>query len=294
MTIINSSIANNIPFVDFPAGIENFGTLKVSNSTISGNRPSFTHPGGPGGVLNVSGGTVELQNVILAGNVAASGFSPDCSGPITSLGNNIIGDPTGCDISLLPSDLTGDPGLGDFTDNGTPGNGHFPLLETSPAINAGNNELCLSNPVFHTDQIGNPRVGACDIGAIEFEPVPVLTVLLNVRPRSTENRINPKSNGLIRVAILSTGDFDPGSINQASLEFGPSQALAQGKGQLKDVNGDGQADLVLHFRTQDSGIQCGDTSVSITGQTVNGNPIKGSDAITTVGCRSVPGNGKKK
>ena len=109
-----------------------------------------------------------------------------------------------------------------------------------------------------------------------------------------ENPINPKSNGVIPVAILSTNSFDASTIDQASLRFGPGQALAEGNGHLEDVNGDGQLDLVLHFRTQDSGIQCGDTSVSITGQTLNGTPIQGSDSITTVGCKPVAGNQKKK
>ena len=60
------------------------------------------------------------------------------------------------------------------------------------------------------------------------------------------------------------------------------------------MNSDGLPDLVLHFRTQDAGVQCGDTSVSITGQTVNGISIQGSDSITTVGCKSVPTDRKKK
>jgi len=47
-----------------------------------------------------------------------------------------------------------------------PGHGHFPLLEGSPAIDAGNDAFCPS-----TDQLGQPRVGVCDIGAIEFQPV---------------------------------------------------------------------------------------------------------------------------
>jgi hypothetical protein len=84
--------------------------------------------------------------------------------PVNSLGTNLIGDPTGCAITLLPTDLTGDPGLGDFTDDGTPGNGHFPLLPGSPAIDAGNDAFCPP-----TDQLGQRRVGPCDIGAIEFK-----------------------------------------------------------------------------------------------------------------------------
>jgi hypothetical protein len=58
-----------------------------------------------------------------------------------------------------------------FTDNGRPGTGHFPLLPTSQAIEAGNDALCP-----RTDQLGRRRIGPCDIGAIEFrerdEPQP--------------------------------------------------------------------------------------------------------------------------
>jgi hypothetical protein len=109
---------------------------------------------------------------------------------------------------------------------------------------------------------------------------------------SAENPINPKSNGVIPVAILSTSSFDASSVDQASLRFGPDQALVEGNGQLDDVNSDSLPDLVLHFRTQDSGIQCGDSSASITGETVDGIPIQGSDTIRTVGCK--PNQGKKK
>jgi hypothetical protein len=82
------------------------------------------------------------------------------------------------------------------------------------------------------------------------------------------------------------GRVDASTVDQASVRFGMGQALPQGRGQLADVNGDGRVDLLLHFRTQDAGIQCGDTTVSITGQTLDGVPIQGSDAITTVGCNS--------
>src|SRR5262249_11217010 len=103
-----------------------------------------------------------LLNTLLARNTAGR-VGPDCSGTVTSLGTNLIGDPTGCTITLQPTDLTGDPGLDAFTDNGRPGNGHFPLLPTSQAIDAGNTAAC---PL--TDQLGQRRIGPCDIGAIRF------------------------------------------------------------------------------------------------------------------------------
>ena len=105
----------------------------------------------------------------------------DCEGALTSLGNNLIGNPAGCGINLQPSDLTGDPDLGAFIDDGAPGHGRFALLETSQAIDAGNNAACPP-----TDQLGTPRNGPCDIGAVEFYPV---------------------VNNLVSLANLST-DFD--------------------------------------------------------------------------------------
>ena len=120
---------------------------------------------GGGGLFNGDeGGTIMLQHSIVARNqTLAGGTGPDCLGPIISVGHNLIGDPTGCTITLQPSDLTGDPGLGDFTDDGTPGHGHYPLLAISPAIDAGDPATCSPH-----DQLSQPRMGPCDIGAIEF------------------------------------------------------------------------------------------------------------------------------
>jgi hypothetical protein len=106
-----------------------------------------------------------LQNTILALN--SSMVAPDCSGVVTSLGNNLIGDTTNCSITLQAGDLTGDPGLDAFTDDGTPGNGHYPLLAGSQAIDAGNDAVCPK-----TDQLGEKRHHPCDIGAIEVRDRP--------------------------------------------------------------------------------------------------------------------------
>jgi Right handed beta helix region len=160
MTILNSTIANNrssgpLSFSQ-GGGVSNFsGTLTILNSTIANNQA----PRGGGGL---AGSGFVLLNTILTRNTGQPG--PDCLGTVISQGNNLIGDPTGCTITLQPSDLTGAPGLDTFTDDGTPGNGHFPLLPTSQAIDAGNDAACP-----RTDQIGEPRVGPCDIGAIEFQ-----------------------------------------------------------------------------------------------------------------------------
>jgi hypothetical protein len=218
-------------------GISNSGTLTILNSTIAGN--SALGGGvifGGGGLSN--SGAVTMQNTILALNNNAND-PDDCSGPVTSLNHNLMGDPTGCAVALGPNDLTGDPGIGEFMDDGTPGNGHFPLLSDSAAIDRGNSQACPE-----TDQLGFPRLGDCDIGAIEF--LDKIMVAIEVRPRS----INPESRGRLRVAILTSELIDAATIKADSVRFGATGAEAPPVHfTLTDVDRDKDRDLVLHFET---------------------------------------------
>jgi hypothetical protein len=181
--IIDSAITDNSS--SFAAGgiaVGGLGNLTILNSTIAGNRSTGSGGGlvaGPAIIINSTiadnqaqggGGLVGigiapvLLNTLLARNTAVRpDHHHDCEGTVISLGNNLIGDTTGCTVTLQPTDRTGDPGLGAFTDNGTPGNGHIPLRRGSPAIDAGNEAACPAR-----DQLGRRRIGPCDIGAIEF------------------------------------------------------------------------------------------------------------------------------
>ena len=51
----------------------------------------------------------------------------------------------------------------------------------------------------------------------------------------------------------------------------------------EDADGDGDLDLVFHFRFVDTGIDCSEKRAILTGETFNGQAIKGSDYIRTVG-----------
>jgi hypothetical protein len=109
---------------------------------------------------------------------------------------------------------------------------------------------------------------------------------IDIKPGSDPNSINPKSKGVVSVAILTTETFDATTVDPLSVEFGPDGATeTHGKGHIEDVDEDGDLDLVLHFKTQETGIVCGDTSASLTGETFDGDPIEESYSVKTVGCK---------
>ncbi len=119
-------------------------------------------------------------------------------------------------------------------------------------------------------------------------------IKIDIKPGSFPNSINPKSSGVIPVAILSTGEFNATTkVNISSVRFGPRGAReSHNKAHFKqDVNDDGYPDLVLHFDIQDTGISCGNKSATLTGKTYDGMDIEGSDTIETVGCQGNGGGG---
>ena len=103
---------------------------------------------------------------------------------------------------------------------------------------------------------------------------------------SLRESINPKSKGKVSVAILTTATFDATTVDPSTVRFGATGTeAAPVHSTLEDVDGDGDIDMVLHFNTQDTGIVCGITSVSLIGETLSGQVIAGSDSINTVGCK---------
>ena len=139
------------------------------------------------------------------------------------------------------------------------------------------------------------QVGGCNVGQLPdwggslrvvTSPL-VSTVQIDIRPRSPSNKINPRSHGKVPVAILTTDMFDATTVDPTTVRFGRTGTEAVPvRSALKDFDEDGDLDLVLRFRTRATGIHCGDTSALLTGQTFGGQPIEGSDAVSTVGCRS--------
>jgi hypothetical protein len=146
-----------------------------------------------------------------------------------------------------------------------------------------------------------------------------MTVRIDVKPGSDENRINARSKGRVPVAILSSGESvetdeskTPGGPDASILTFGPfdpsnadPETIGIGPGQVpegvleaageelavtpvhvaptEDLNRDGIPDLILHFKTRDlcrAGLLAADvTEWVLSGETFEGEPFSGSDEI---------------
>jgi hypothetical protein len=129
------------------------------------------------------------------------------------------------------------------------------------------------------------------VGSEEL-PAPI-EVTIDIRPGESPNAVNPKNNGVVHVAILTTSvangdgaDFDPWDvIDPTTIAFGPGAAVPDQEPSAEDVDLDGDLDLLLRFRTQDTGVACGLTEMTLTALSFDEDSVVGSDSITTPGCR---------
>ena len=110
--------------------------------------------------------------------------------------------------------------------------------------------------------------------------------VIDIKPGSFPNSINPKSQGTTTVAILSTKEFDAlREVNRNSLTFGRAgdeHSLAFCNKNGEDVNSDGLLDLICHFNTNQTGFQTGDTKGILKGQSSAGFQILGLDSVQVV------------
>lgn len=138
----------------------------------------------------------------------------------------------------------------------------------------------------------NPSLG-CDGVVYDYTaggPPPALGVTIDIKPGSDPNSINCGNlDETVPVAILTGDGFDATTVDHATVEFeGATEAhVDRGSGEPRrheeDVDGDGDLDLVLHFRLGDTGLGCASTEGRLTGETIDGEAIEGSDAVRMVG-----------
>ena len=184
--------------------------------------------------------------------------------------------------------------VGDYTVSGDPNAAHGFLLQENAftMIDVPDSSGTVVNGINNSSQIVGEYKDADQRWHCFFAtPTPEqITVAVDIKPGSDANPINPRSNGKVPGAILTTNTFDATTVDAATVRLGATGAEAVPvRVAIEDVNHDGLSDLLLHFNTQDTGIECGATSASLTGQTFSGQPIRGADSIVTVGCKGQRG-----
>lgn len=215
--LFRSSVRNSVG-----VAIRKSGPLFMQNCTLSSNQgvdhgglwldsTGFTstleyctiylNSGAIAGGIELTGGALELEGCIVAGN---TGPSPDASGTFSDLDNNLIGDDTGSTgftVSLLVGDALNpiNPGLGMLQAMGSFTWGHAPVWG-SFAIDRGGSGAPID------DQRGANRLfgGIPDIGAIEF--------ITNQQPDFTAGgSVSEKTDGETRVVAAWAGNITAGA-----------------------------------------------------------------------------------
>jgi len=188
--VVNSTITGNSA-TEFGGGVYVGGTgqATLNSNTIQGNTADFDNAGGGGGGGTYKASaqaTITVANTLYAGNMVGTsggGTTTQCGGAHTSSGYNLRTVlEAGCTGFIAPTDVVnGSPMLGSLSDNGGP-TPTIPLLEGSPAINAGNPATPADN-AFPACPAEDQRTatrgggnGVCDIGAFEWQHPTTTTV----------------------------------------------------------------------------------------------------------------------
>ncbi len=325
ITIINSTIDNN-EAGNFGGGLHtNGGTLIVKNSTIHDNTTS-----GPGGGIGIvgaaatatlvnvtvtnndaddgnantwfgggladdsAGGSISVLNSIIADN-KASGVDDNCDGSgISSNGNNIESG-SDCGFTAGADQQNTDPLLRDLADNGGDTMTRA-LLPGSPAIDAGNDTPCSTDPdINFLDQRGHTRsddadgdgMVICDVGAFELQ-VYVVDSLADGSDFSTADGYcdTDDSDGdgpcTLRAAIEQANAVNrpgpeaihfsvTGTINTTAVLSASESVAIYGPGQSNLTIDNGQNSRVLQFSSSTN-----DNTFTLSGMTISNGLVGGA------------------
>ena len=97
---------------------------------------------------------------------------------------------------------------------------------------------------------------------------------IDIKYGSDPNSINLKSNGVVPVTVFNTETLDPSTVTFAGTT--PIRYTRE------DKDGDGTADWVFHFKTQELDLYSGSTGTILTGESTDGEPFEGIDTVNIV------------
>jgi hypothetical protein len=159
--------------------------------------------------------------------------------------------------------------------------------------------------IVHVEDVDGNTIS--DAQMVVMMPEGGFRVPLDIRPQSCPNPLNTNSRGVLPVAILGTEDFDVTEVDLASIRlegvppirWNTADVGTPFEGDLcgcTEAGGDGITDLTLKFSTQDIVAAIGtngnhgpenalllnmwdDRVLTVTGETLDGQPIEGRDCV---------------
>lgn len=115
-------------------------------------------------------------------------------------------------------------------------------------------------------------------------------IAMDLRPGSDSNQVNTNAKQLVKIALLSTVDFDAvDEVDIDSIDVRGTGVSLTRFDEDEDVNGDGLLDLVLYVRARNIGkptlAECNDEDavLVLTGKTNGGEPFGATDSVTWLG-----------
>jgi hypothetical protein len=81
------------------------------------------------------------------------------------------------------------------------------------------------------------------------------------------------------VAVLTADDFDMGTVDPVTVLFAGASPV---RWTMEDVDGDGDLDLLFHFKTQEPSLDASSAEAILTGTTFGGQDIEGTDTVDIV------------
>lgn len=150
----------------------------------------------------------------------------------------------------------------------------------------------------HGQIVGNAHLASGEIHAALWTLNLTVTVAIDIKPGSDPNSVNVKANrtrspggGVLPVALLADGAIDVTDVDVATLRLGETTPVSvRGGGplaSLEDVDGDGDADLMLHFDVATllatGALDAATNELCLTGSTFAGKKLRGCDAVRVVG-----------
>jgi hypothetical protein len=265
------------------------GSVTIENCAVYGNHAA----GQGGGIINMHLQADKSQAAYAINcTIVENQAEVDCGGAKNiHLSNSILYRNTNGDINdreglyQVVNSCAGNAPAGNRNINSNPKfvnarEGDYRLQPNSPCVDAGFNVQ--TNSLVDLD--GNPRIvdgdrngkAVVDMGAYEFQ---VILVEIDIKPGIKSNFINLKTRGLLPVAILTTDTFDASTANPVSVRFAEVKPVRR---MFRDVDTDGDADLLLYFQRRSLKLDENSTRAILTGETKNQLPFIGIDTITVL------------